>query len=82
MIHLCREDLWRYVVASRDTARTRAWEPDDFEALKKARKDFDAGVVEMVQYRNAGWVFQLAIPRKTPSKPRPYFSRAAERRVV
>lgn len=82
MIHLCREDLWRYIVASRDTAITLCWEPDDAPAIKVARQAYDQGKVEMVQYRNAGWVFLLAIPRKTPTTPRPYFSRAAERRVV
>src|SRR5690606_4615142 len=56
------------------------WPEEDFEAIQKARADYDAGLIEMCQgtvidpQTGERFVAQYAIPRHKPIKREPYFS--------
>lgn len=69
---LGRPELQKYIVAVRHVC-----DPDwpDTPELRKAKADYDAGLVEMAQGRDGDWFIQYSIPRKRPVKDRiPYFS--------
>lgn len=52
------------------------WPTFYFNAIQKARGEYDAGTHEMVQEkRKDGWIVLYSIPRLVKDKRRPYFSR-------
>ena len=70
--NLGRPELRKYIVAYRHVARD--WPYDMREALRNARRKFDAGTHEMCQGREGAIIIQYLIPRMVPCKPRKFFS--------
>ena len=73
-----REDLRKYIVAIRHVEG--AWPESD--ALRRARKDYDEGRVELAQGRDGLNIILYALPRRTQAKrtqawfaPNPYLIR-------
>lgn len=60
-------------VRHRDDA---GWPVQDRRAIERAREQYDAGLIEMVQGRQSPWVIQYAATRRRPNPKRePWFSR-------
>lgn len=69
-----RLSLRRHIVSVRRRGDP-GWPLQDKQALEKARRDYDAGLVDMFQGHEGRWVIQYAKRRKKPdANRRPYFS--------
>ena len=61
------------VIAAR--AAHRWWTRDDTEVIDEARRQYDAGLIEMCQARHYDHFFLFSVPRRKPLKERrKYFS--------
>lgn len=66
-----RQELRAYIVS-----RTKAgagWPLADLSKIMTARRDYDAGLVEMCTGRDGKFLILYSIPRKQPTDSRPYF---------
>lgn len=55
------------------------WPRADKEKLEQARRDYDAGLVELIQGRDGNWILQYRVWRKQKARARSWFT--AERAV-
>lgn len=68
---LGRPGFEQYVIAIK--RQGGFWGTKHHEALRAARRAFDAGTHEMFQAPAKGWVVQYLIPRLIPCAPRRFF---------
>lgn len=70
-----REELRKFIIATRE-AMNPFWPPEAQEAILTARHNYDAGIIDMAQYRQGDNIHLLVYPRKFPDRTRrKYFSR-------
>lgn len=69
---LGQPNLRKYIVSVRHSGNPQ-WPKEDEAKIEKARSDWEAGMVEMCQGRDRGWVIQYSIPRKKRCAPRKFF---------
>lgn len=66
--------LHKYIVAIRSLYTHEGWDNND-PAIKKARKDYDDGLVEMATGRDGTFIILYSIPLRVRDRRRkPYFS--------
>lgn len=64
------------VVAMRSV--NKWWSPKDEEAIRRARQQYDDGLIELATKREGGSFILLRKYRKDPIKRKPYFSARPE----
>ena len=69
-----RPDLEPYLVAIKEHVMwSGLWTMLGGNTLRSLRERYDAGDIELCQGRTADMIYQYAIPRKAPTKPRLFF---------
>lgn len=69
------QNLRKYIL-SRRHASSAVWPEKDMPVIRRARIEYDAGLIEMPTHRDADWLILYRIPRNVKAKPRSVFSGA------
>ena len=67
-----RPELQQYIIGTRDLSEHSGWDNDD-PVIKKAREDYDAGLVDMATARDGMISILYAFPLKKVVNRKPWF---------